>query len=142
MNTTTVLLLAGQFVLTFIVGYLVLLMRRDSRRSSLMALVGLLSELREKNSQALSAFFELIASEDFKRGDRQVRADLIDVTNHLRAIQAAITEALLQIVRQCDSEWGLAGQLHAAFRSQANSDTDREWDRLLARQTPAHSTPG
>jgi hypothetical protein len=132
MDTTTVLLVAGQIVLAGAVGYTTYLLRRDSKRSSLVSLVTLLCDLREKNGRVLADFFTLMASKDFKQGDEQLRAGLIDSTNRLRAIQAATTEALLHALHDCDAEWGLAGRLHAAFRSQIDPTGDRDWDRFLA----------
>jgi hypothetical protein len=132
MDSTTVLLGAGQLVLAGAVGYTTYLLRRDSKRSSLVSLVTLLSDLREKNGRVLADFFTLMSSEDFKNGDEQLRAGLIDSTNRLRAIQAAITEALLQALHDCDHEWSLAGRLHAAFRSQVDPSGDKDWDRFLA----------
>lgn len=131
MDSTTVLLGAGQLILTGAVGYTTYLLRRDSKRSSLVSLVTLLSDLREKNGRVLADFFTLMSSDDFKRGDEQLRAGLIDSTNRLRAIQAAITEALLHALHDCDSEWGLAGRLHASFRSQLDPTGTKDWDRFL-----------
>ena len=132
MDTSLLLLGAGQLALTFAIGYIIHLMRRDSKRSSLVALVTVLNELREKNGKALAAFFTLMSSEDFKHGDEQLRAGLIDSANRLRAIEATVTEALLEALRKCDAEWHLAGRLHAAFRSQIASTNDKDWERLLA----------
>jgi hypothetical protein len=137
MDTTTLLLGAGQLALTIAIGYITYLTRRDSKRSSLVALVTVLNELREKNGKALTAFFALMTTDAFKHGDEQLRAGLIDSTNRLRAIQGTVTEALLDALRKCDSEWGLAGRLHTAFRSQVGSLGDKEWDRL-AEQHQAH----
>jgi hypothetical protein len=132
MDNTMVFLCLGQLFLTGAVGYTTYLLRRDSKRSSLVSLVTLLSELREKNGRVLADFFTLMSSDDFKQGDEQLRAGLIDSTNRLRAIQAAITEALLQALHDCDAEWGLAGRLHAAFRSQVDPTGNNDWDRFLA----------
>ena len=140
MDKTTLLLGTGQLVLAFAIGYSTYLLRRDSKRSSLVALVTLLNDLREKNARVLADFFTLMSSEDFRRGDEHLRAGLIDSTNRLRAIQAAITEALLHALHDCDAEWGLAGRLHSAFRSQVDPPVSREWDRLLA-QRPSPPTP-
>ena len=136
MDTPLLLLGAGQLALTFAMGYIIHLMRRDSKRSSLVALVTVLNELREKNGKALAAFFTLMSSEDFKHGDEQLRAGLIDSASRLRAIQATVTEALLEALRRCDAEWRLAGRLHAAFRSQITAAADKDWEKLLT-QTPA-----
>ncbi len=132
MNTSTVLLGAGQLALTVAIAYIAYLVRRDSKRSSLVALVKVLSELRERNGRALTAILNMMSSEDFKRGDEPLRAGLIDSTNRLRAIQAAITEALLHTLHQCDTEWGFAGRLHAAFRSQVELDADKVLEKLIA----------
>ena len=132
MDTTTLLLGTGQLVLTIAVAYITYLLRRDSRRSSLVSLVTLLSDLREKNARVLADFFKLMASDDFKAGDEELRAGLIDSTNRMRAIQAAVTEALLHALRDCDAEWKLAGRLHAAFRSQVDPGAGKEWERLPA----------
>jgi hypothetical protein len=118
MDATTVLLGAGQLILAVAIGYIAWLVRRDSKRSSLVALVTVLNELRERNGKALASVLALMSSEDFKRGDEQLRAGIIDSSNRLRAIEATITEALLHTLHQCDAEWGFAGRLHAAFRSQ------------------------
>jgi hypothetical protein len=134
MDSTTLLLGAGQLALTVTVGYIAYLTRRDAKRSSLVALVTILNELREKNGKALAAFFALMASDDFKHGDEQLRAGLIDSTQRLRAIQGTVTEALLDTLRKCDSEWGLAGRLHTAFRAQVTSTETRDWERLLTQQ--------
>ena len=134
METTTVLLGSGQLVLTLAVVYTMYLLRRGARRSSLVALVELLNDLREKNGRVLAEFFALMASEDFKKGDAELRSGLIDSTNRLRAIQAAITEALLQALRECHREWSLAGRLHAAFRSQVSPGGDKQLERFLAQE--------
>jgi len=134
MDTTTLLLGTGQLVLTIAVGYFTYLLRRDSRRSSLVSLVTLLSDLREKNARVLADFFKLMCSDDFKQGDQELRAGLIDSTNRMRAIQAAVTEALLHALHDCDAEWKLAGRLHAAFRSQVDPGGGKEWDRLPAQR--------
>lgn len=131
MDTSTLLLGAGQLVLTMAVAYIAYLLRRDSKRSSLVALVKVLSELRERNSKALTAILTMMSSEDFKHGGEPLRAGLIDTTDRLRAIQAAITEALLHTLHQCDTEWGFAGRLHAAFRSQADADADKMLEKLI-----------
>ena len=65
MNTTILFLGAGQVILTLAVGYIAYLVRRDSKRSSLVTLVTLLSQLREKNSEALTTSYSLMSSEDF-----------------------------------------------------------------------------
>jgi hypothetical protein len=135
MDAATLLLGTGQLALGMVLCYLLYLLRRDARRSSLVALVGVLNELREKNSKRLAAVFALMSSEAFQRSDEQVRSALIDSTNRLRAIQDAITEALLQTVRQCDSEWRLADRLHAAVRSQIDSGAE---PRLVPRNGLAH----
>jgi hypothetical protein len=96
-----------------------------------VALVSVLNELRERNGKSLASFLSLMSSDDFKRGDEQLRAGLIDTTNRLRAVQATITEALLDTLRKCDSEWGLAGRLHTAFRSQIAPETDKDLQKLL-----------
>jgi hypothetical protein len=132
MEASTLLLASGQLVLTLAVGYMTYVMRREFKRSSLADLVNLLSELRDRNGKALATFFTLMSSEDFKKGDDELRAGLIDSVNRLRAIQAATTEALLHIVHECDTEWGLAGRLHGAFRSQIQASTSKETERLLA----------
>jgi hypothetical protein len=132
MDTATLFLGAGQLVLTLAVGYLTYLLRREFKRSSLADLVSLLTELRDKNTKALATFFTLMSSEDFKNGDAELRAGLIDSSNRLRAIQAATTEALLHIVHQCDAEWGLAGRLHASFRSHLDALTDKDPKHLLS----------
>jgi len=135
MDTATLLLVAGQLALTIAIGYITYLTRRDAKRSSLVALVTVLNELREKNGKALAAFYALMNSDDFKHGDEQLRAGLIDSTNRLRAIQGTVTEALLDALRKCDNEWGLAGRLHTVFRSQAGSIDGKEWERLAAQHT-------
>jgi hypothetical protein len=131
MDTSLILLGTGQLALTLAVGYIAYLTRRESRRSSLVALVSVLNELRERNGKSLASFLSLMSSDDFKRGDEQLRAGLIDTTNRLRAVQATITEALLDTLRKCDSEWGLAGRLHTAFRSQIAPETDKDLQKLL-----------
>jgi len=135
MDITTVLLGTGQLLLTCAVGYTTYLFRRDSNRSSLVSLVTLLSDLREKNGRVLADFFTLMSSDDFRQGDQQLRAGLIDSTQRLRAIQAATTEALLHALHDCDEEWGLAGRLHAAFRSQVDPAGEKDWDRFLEHRT-------
>ncbi len=132
MDTATLLLGAGQVVLAVAVGYIAYLLRRDAKRSSLAALITVLGELREKNGKALAAVLALMASDDFRRGDQQLRSGLIDSSNHLRAIEAAVTEALLHTLRQCDAEWGFAGRLYAAFRSQAQPGAEKQWERAVA----------
>jgi hypothetical protein len=136
MDTATLLLGAGQLALTIAIGYITYLTRRDAKRSSLVALVTVLNELREKNGKALAASFTLMSSDDFKHGDEQLRTGLIDSTNRLRAIQSTVTEALLDALRKCDNEWGLAGRLHNVFRSQSSSLDAKEWERL-ATQHPS-----
>lgn len=131
MDITTAFLGAGQLILTGAVGYTTYLLRRDAKRSSLVSLVTLLSDLREKNGRVLADFFTLMSSDDFRQGDERLRAGLIDSTNRLRAIQASITEALLHALHDCDTEWGLAGRLHSAFRSQVDPAGDKDWDRFL-----------
>ncbi len=131
MDTSTLLLGAGQLVLTMAVAYIAYVVRRDSKRSSLVALVKVLSELRERNGKALTAILAMMSTEDFKRGGEPLRAGLIDTTDRLRAIQAAITEALLHTLHQCDTEWGFAGRLHEAFRSQADADADKMLEKLI-----------
>jgi hypothetical protein len=131
MDTPTLFLGTGQLVLTLAVGYMTYVIRRDSKRSSLADLVTLLSDLREKNSKALTTSLTLMSSDEFRQGDEQLRDGLIDSTNRLRAVQAAITEALLHTVHECDTEWGLRGRLHAAFRSQVNVAADKDSDRVL-----------
>ena len=119
MDTSTVILGIGQLVLTVTVAYIAWLVRRDARRSSLVSLVTVLNELRERNNKALTASLNSLASGDFK-GDERLRAGVVDSINRLRAIQDAITEAQLHTLHQCDNEWGFAGRLHAALRSQIN----------------------
>jgi len=138
MDTSTILLGTGQVVLTLAVGYITYALRRDSRRSSLVALITVLNELREKNGKSLASFLALMASDDFKSGDEQLRAGVIDTINRLRAIQATVTEALLDTLRKCDNEWALAGRLHAAFRSQIADATAKDWEKLPLE----HPAPG
>jgi hypothetical protein len=130
MDSTTILLGAGQLVLALAIGYVAWLARRDARRSSLAALITVLSELRNRNNSALADLSTRIASEDFKRGDDATRAGILDGTNRLRAIEAEIAEALFLTLRQCDAEWGLAGRLHEAFRAENNFEKD--WQKRLA----------
>ena len=130
MDAATLLLGAGQLALGGILCYLLFLLRRDARRSSLVAIVAVLNDLREKNAKALIAVFALMSSQDYQRSDEPVRAALIDSTNRLRAIQDALTEALLQILRQCDTEWGLAGRLHGAVRAQIDPGAAGHSDRV------------
>jgi hypothetical protein len=138
MDAATLLLGAGQLALGGALCCLLYLLRRDSRRSSLVAIIAVLNDLREKNTKALATLFALMTSQAYQRSDEQVRASLIDSANRLRAIQDAITEALLQTLRQCDSEWRLAGRLHAAVRSQIDPGAERQWDRLAAQNGLAH----
>jgi hypothetical protein len=137
MHADMLLLGTGQLALAVGVCYLLYLLRRDARRSSLVNLLTVLNDLREKNAKALAAVFALTSSEAFKSSDDQVRDNLLDSTNRLRAIQDAVTEALLQTLRQCDSEWRLAGRLHSAIRSQLDTDAARKWERELAQ----HAVP-
>jgi len=106
--------------------------RRDSKRSSLVGLVTVLNELRERNNRSLAAVLTLISSDDFKSGDDQFRSGIIDSRDRLCAVHAAVTEALLHTLHECDAEWGFAGRLHAAFRSQIHSDPDKDCDKFLA----------
>jgi hypothetical protein len=132
MDTTTLLLGAGQLLLAVAIGCIAWMVRRDSKRSSLVALVSVLNELRERNGKSLAAVLNLMSSDDFKRGDSQLRAGIIDCSNRLRAIQATVTEALLHTLHQCDAEWGFAGRLHEAFRSQLSPGGGKDWEKLLA----------
>ena len=132
MDTSTLLLGAGQLVLTVALACIAYMVRRDAKRSSLVALVKVLSELRERNSKTLNSILAVMSSEDFKRGDERLHAGLTDSLDRLRAIQAAITEALLHSLHQCDTEWGFSGRLHAAFRSQADADADKVLEKLIA----------
>ena len=122
----TLLLGAGQLALGGVLCYLLYLLRRDARRSSLVRIIGVLNEIREKNTKGLSVVLALMATEAFQRSDEPVRAALIDSTNRLRAVQDAITEALLQTVRQCDSEWRLDGRLHEVIRFQIDHGAERQ----------------
>jgi hypothetical protein len=133
MDAATLFLGAGQLALGGILCYLLYLLRRDARRSSLVAIVAVLNDLREKNAKALMAVFALTSSQDYQRSDEPARAALIDSTNRLRAIQDSVTEALLQTIRQCDAEWRLAGRLHAAVRAQLDHGSERHSD-LVATQ--------
>jgi hypothetical protein len=132
MSMTTLLLGAGQCVLAVAVGCIAWQGKRESRRSSLVALVTVLNELRERNNESLAAILRLMSSEDFKLGDPQLRAGILDSGNRLRAIHAAVTEALLHTLRECDHEWGFAGRLHAAFRSQLTGNGGTDWRKLMA----------
>jgi len=132
MDTSTVILGIGQLVLTVAVAYIAWLVRRDARRSSLVSLVTVLNELRERNNRALAASLSSLSSGDFKQGDEQLRAGVVDSINRLRAIQDAITEAQLHTLHQCDNEWGFAGRLHSALRSQLNFSADSDRENRLA----------
>jgi hypothetical protein len=132
MNSTTVLLAAGQLMLAVAIGYIAWLGRRDARRSSLAALVTVLNELRNRNGAAVSEMLSRMESEDFKRGDDQMRSGLIDSGNRLRAIESEIAEALLCTLRQCDAEWGFAGRLHEAFRAEASFEKD--WQKRASQR--------
>ena len=68
MNTSTLLLGAGQLALTLAVAYIAYLVRRDSKRSSLVALVKVLSELRERNGKALTAILRYDVLGGFQAG--------------------------------------------------------------------------
>lgn len=137
MDATTLLLATGQLLLAITIGYIAWVVRREAKRSSLVALVTVLNELYERNRKSLSAVYTLMTSTDFKEGDEQLRADVIDSGDRLRAIQAAITEALLYTLHQCDSEWGFAGRLHEAFRSQLGSGLDKDWAKVARYPTPS-----
>jgi len=132
MDSTTLLLGAGQLMLAVAVGYIAWVVRRDSRRASLVALVTVLNELRERNNKALAAVLARISSEDFKQCNEQLRAGIIDSGTRLRAVQATIAEAMLHTLHQCDAEWGFAGRLHEAFRSHIDSDEAKDEEKLLA----------
>ncbi len=134
METSTILLGTGQLALTLAVGYIAHLLQRDSKRSSLVALVTLLNNMLDKNGKSLAAMFSLMSSNDFKTGDQMLRSGLIDATNRLQAIHTAVTEALLQTLHECDSEWGLAGRLHGAVRAQVDPAvpaTEKDWPRVV-----------
>ncbi|HWX20127.1 MAG TPA: hypothetical protein VN578_09510 [Candidatus Binatia bacterium] len=137
MDAATLLFGAGQLALVGVLCSLLYHLRRDTLRSSLAALLTVLIDLREKNTKALQTVFGLIASDAFQRWDEQVRSGLLDSARRLRAIQDATTEALLQTLRQCDSEWRLAGRLHSALRSQLDPGADRQWERW----TPQENLP-
>lgn len=132
MDSAWLFLGSGQLVLALALAYFLHLFRRDARRAALVALVAILNELRDRNIKALLAALALMASEDFQRSDGEVRAGLVDCLNRLRAIHAALTEALLQSLHDCDTEWHLAGRLHGALRSQLDDTADRHWDRVIA----------
>ena len=132
MDAATLFLGAGQLALGGVLCYVLFLLRRDARRSSLVAIITVLNDLREKNTKALNAVFALMSSQDYQRSDELARAALLDSTYRLRAIQDAITEALLQTLRQCDSEWRLAGRLHAAVRAQLDQGAEKHSDRFTA----------
>ncbi|HWW00509.1 MAG TPA: hypothetical protein VNZ64_12490 [Candidatus Acidoferrum sp.] len=137
MDATTLLLAAGQLLLAVAIGYIACVVRREAKRSSLVALVTVLNELYERNRKALATVYTLMSSADFKHGDDQLRAGVIDSGDRLRAIQAAITEALLYTLHQCDSEWGFAGRLHEAFRSQLRPGVEKDWEKLVRYSTPS-----
>ena len=132
MDSTTLLLGAGQLLLAVAVGYIAWVVRRDSRRASLVALVTVLNELRERNNKALAAVVARISSEDFKQASEQFRAGLLESGTRLRAVQATISEAMLHTLHQCDSEWGFAGRLHDAFRCQIDSDEEKDGQKSPA----------
>jgi len=140
MHAATLLIGAAQMALLGVVCYLLFLLHRDSRRASLVALITVLNDLREKNAHALTAVLTLMASDSFRLSDEAVRAGLLDSAKRLRAIQDAITEALLQTLRQCDADWKLSGRLHAALRSQLDPGTDRQWEQLAGHQHVALSS--
>ena len=133
MDDATLLLGAGQLVLAVVLCNLLYLVRRDARRASLASLLNVLNELREKNAKALQTVFALISSDGFRDWDERARTGLLDGAQRLRAIQDATTEALLLTLRQCDSEWRLAGRLHSALRAQ--------FDAGVARQTESRASP-
>ena len=137
MNAATFLLATGQLLLAVAIGYIAWVVRREAKRSSLVALVTVLNELYERNRKSLAAVYALMSSADFKQGDEQVRAGVVDSGDRLRAIQAAITEALLYTLHQCDAEWGFAGRLHEAFRSQLGSGLDKDWERVARFSMPS-----
>jgi hypothetical protein len=133
MDSTTVLLGAGQLILAMAVGYVAWLARRDARRSSLSALITLLSDLRNRNDFAIADLSNQMASDDFRRSSAEIRAGMIDSDHRLHAIEAEITEAMLHTLRQCDKEWGFAGRLHEAFRAEASFEKD--WHQRLPHST-------
>ncbi len=137
MDASTLLLGAGQVLLAIAIGYIAWLMRRESKRSSLVALVTILNQLYERNNQSLSSVLTLMSSTDFQRGDERFRAGIIESGDRLRAIQAAITESLLFTLHQCDTEWGFAGRLHETFRAQLGPSGQKEWERLARCSTPS-----
>ena len=137
MDATTLLLAAGQLLLAVAIGYIAWVVRREAKRSSLVALVTVLNQLYERHSKSLAAVHALMSSSDFQRGDEHLRAGIIDSGKHLRAIQAAITEALLYTLHQCDSEWGFTGRLHEAFRSQLGPGLARDWEKAARYPTPS-----
>ena len=134
METSTLLLGAGQLVLAVAIGYIAWMVRRDSRRASLVALVTVLNELRERNNKALAAVVTQMSSDDFQQRSEQSRAGIIESGTRLRAVQATIAEAMLHTLHQCDTEWGFAGRLHEAFRSQIDADGNKDEEKLLAQQ--------
>ena len=131
MDTTTILLGAGQLVLAAAIGYIAWQVRRDSRRASLVSLVTVLNQLREGNGRSLSAIFELMASPDFKEGSSEYRAGVIDTCERMRAIQAAVNEGLVHTLQKCDEEWGFGDRLHSAFRAQIVSGAVRKPERYV-----------
>ncbi len=137
MDATTLLLGAGQLLLAIAIGYIAWVVRRESKRSSLVALVTVLNQLYERNSKSLASVLTLMSSTAFKLGDEQLRAGIIESGDRLRAIQTAITEALLYTLHQCDLEWGFAGRLHEAFRLQLGPAGDKDWQRLARGLTPS-----
>ena len=94
MDATTLLLGAGQLLLAIAIGYIAWVVRRESKRSSLVALVTVLNQLYERNSKSLTSVLTLMASMDFKLGDEELRAGIIESGDRLRAIQTAITSAV------------------------------------------------
>lgn len=123
MDSATLWLAAGQLILALAVGYIAWQVRRDCRRASLVALVSVLNELRERNNKNLAAVLARISSEDFKQCDERLRAGILDDGTRLRAVEATLAEAMLYTLHRCDSEWGFAGRLHEAFRSQIDFDS-------------------
>ncbi len=126
MDTTTLLLGAGQLVLALAIGYIAWQVRHDSRRASLVSLMTVLNQLREGNSQSLREAFAAMSTPEFKEGDERYRAAMIDACERLRAVQAAINEGLVHTLQKCDAEWGFGDRLHAAFRAQIGPGAARK----------------
>jgi hypothetical protein len=135
MLTGLVILGAGQLFLTIAVAYIAWLSRRDARRSSLVSLITVLSELRERNSRGLAVILNLMSTEEFKQGDENVRAGVIDSLERVRAVHEALNEALLHTIHECDAEWGFAGRLHAASKSHLQPGAEKHLEQFAVQHS-------